>query len=77
MKKSRPTDEQIAYALRLADGGTPVVDVCRQIGISEATCYTCSKLLPSTTSLTLPAVPRTVSTRPESAATPMWHSIPR
>lgn len=39
MKKSRFTEEQITYALRLADSGTPVVDVCRQIGISEATFY--------------------------------------
>jgi len=37
MKKSRFSEEQIAYALRMADGGTPVVYVCRQIGISEAT----------------------------------------
>lgn len=28
---------------RLADGGTPVVDVCRQIGISEVTFYTWKK----------------------------------
>ena len=40
MKKSRFTEEQIAYTLRLADSGTPVVDVCRQVGISEATFYT-------------------------------------
>lgn len=39
MKKSRFTDEQIAYALRLAESGKPVVDVCRQIGVSEATYY--------------------------------------
>jgi putative transposase len=38
MKKSRFSEEQIAYALRLAESGTPVVDVCRQIGVSEATC---------------------------------------
>ena len=43
MKKSRFTEEQIAYALRLAEGGTPVGDVCRQIGISEATFYTWRK----------------------------------
>lgn len=32
MKRSRFTQEQITFALRLADSGTPVVDVCRQIG---------------------------------------------
>ena len=40
MKRSRFTEEQIAYALRLAEGGTPVVDACRQLGVSEATFYT-------------------------------------
>ena len=34
---------QIAYALRLAEGGTPVADVCRQIGISDAAFYTWKK----------------------------------
>ena len=43
MKQSRFTEEQIAYALRPAEGGAPVVDVCRQIGISEATFYTWKK----------------------------------
>ena len=39
MKKSRFSQEQIASALRQADGGTPVADVCRQLGVSEATFY--------------------------------------
>ncbi len=43
MKRSRFTEEQIAYALRLAESGTAVVDVCRQIGVSEATYYTWKK----------------------------------
>ena len=30
MKKSRFTEEQIAYALRLVESGTVVADVCRQ-----------------------------------------------
>nr|AEX00417.1 TnpA3 [Comamonas testosteroni] len=43
MKRSRFSEEQIAYALRLAESGTPVIDVCRQIGVSEATYYTWKK----------------------------------
>src|SRR5688500_68372 len=39
MKRSRFSDEQIAYALRQAESGTAVGDVCRQLGISEATFY--------------------------------------
>jgi putative transposase len=41
--KSRFTEEQIAYALRLAESGRPVTDLCRQIGISDATFYTRKK----------------------------------
>jgi putative transposase len=33
MKGKRFTEEQITYALRQAEGGTPVVDVCRQLGV--------------------------------------------
>jgi putative transposase len=36
MKKSRVTEEQIAYALRESESGTAVADVCRQ---SQATFY--------------------------------------
>ena len=39
MKKSKFSEEQIAYALRQAESGTAVADVCRQLGISEATFY--------------------------------------
>ena len=35
MKKSRFTDEQIAFALRQAEGGAPVKEVCRKLGVSE------------------------------------------
>jgi len=43
MKKSRYTEEQIAYVLRQAESGTPVADVCRGLGISEATFYVWKK----------------------------------
>lgn len=39
MKRSKFSEEQIAYALRQADSGTPVADICRQLGVSEATYY--------------------------------------
>ena len=39
MKTSRYTEEQVADTLRLAESGTPVADVCRQMGIAEATFY--------------------------------------
>ncbi len=39
MKKSRYTDEQIAFALRQAETGTPVGEVLRKMGISEQTFY--------------------------------------
>ncbi len=37
MKKSRFTEEQIAYALKLAELGTAAGEICRKMGIAEAT----------------------------------------
>ena len=39
MKRSKFTEEQIAYALRQVESGTAPADVCRQLGVSEATFY--------------------------------------
>ncbi len=39
MKRSRYTNEQIAFALRQAEGVAPVGEVCRKMGISEQTYY--------------------------------------
>jgi putative transposase len=39
MKRSKFSEEQVAYALRQAESGTAVADVCRQLGVSEATFY--------------------------------------
>ena len=44
MKKSRFTEEQIAYALKQAETGTPVAEVLRRMGISEQTFYRWKKL---------------------------------
>ena len=39
MKKSKFTEQQITFALQQADTGTSVEEVCRQMGISQATFY--------------------------------------
>ena len=39
MRKSKFTEEQIAFALKQAEVGTPVEEVCRKMGISDATFY--------------------------------------
>jgi putative transposase len=39
MRKSQYTDQQIAFALKQAEGGTPVPEVCRKMGVSEPTFY--------------------------------------
>ncbi|MDR7194467.1 putative transposase [Luteimonas terrae] len=43
MKKSKFTEEQIAFALKQAESGTSVEEVCRKLGISQATFYTWRK----------------------------------
>ena len=39
MKKSRFTNEQIAFALKQAESGVPVEEVCRKLGVSQPTFY--------------------------------------
>jgi len=36
MRKSRFTEQQITFALRQAESGTKVSEVCRKIGVAEA-----------------------------------------
>jgi putative transposase len=43
MKRSKYSEEQVAYALCQVEAGTPVGDVCRQMGVSEATFYAWKK----------------------------------
>jgi putative transposase len=39
VKRSKFTEEQIAFALKQAELGTSVEEVCRKMGISDATFY--------------------------------------
>ena len=39
MKRSRYSEEQIAFALRQAESGTPVTEVCRKMGVTEQSFY--------------------------------------
>ncbi len=39
MRKSRFTEQQISYALKQAETGTPVAEVIRKMGITEQTFY--------------------------------------
>jgi putative transposase len=45
LKRKRYTDEQIAFALRQAESGTAVAEICRKLGISEPTFYRWKKQL--------------------------------
>jgi putative transposase len=51
MKKSKFSEEQIVFALKQAEGGVIVEEICRKLGISQATFYQWKKkyggLMPS------------------------------
>ena len=39
MKASQFSDAQKAFIIKQGDEGTPVADICRKAGISQATCF--------------------------------------
>ena len=43
MKRSKFTEAQIVFALRQADNGVKIEEVCRKLGISEATFHNWKK----------------------------------
>ena len=43
MKRSRFTEEQIAFALKQQELGTAVEEICRKMGISQATFFNWKK----------------------------------
>ena len=44
MKKSKFTEVQIAYPLRQSVVGTRVEDICRQMGVSQATFFAWNRI---------------------------------
>ena len=44
MKRKRFSEEQIAFALRQAESGTTIEQICRKMGISEPTFYRWKKV---------------------------------
>ena len=44
MPKKRFSGEQIAFGLRQADAGTAVGEICRKMGVAEATFYRWKKV---------------------------------
>lgn len=44
MKRKRFSEEQIAFALREAESGTTIAEICRKMGISEPTFYRWKKV---------------------------------
>lgn len=44
MKKSKFTEAQIVFAIKQAESGVTVEEICRKMGISEATFYNWSAL---------------------------------
>lgn len=43
MERSRLPEEQIVYAIQQAESRTSIGNLCRQLGVSEATFYTWKK----------------------------------
>ena len=43
MKKTKFTEEQIAFALKQAEMGTRVAEICRKMGIAESTFFNWKK----------------------------------
>jgi putative transposase len=43
MKRSTFSEEQMVYAIRQAESGTPIGDLCRQLEVSDATFYAWKK----------------------------------
>jgi putative transposase len=44
MRKSKFSEQQIAMALRQGEAGTPVAQICRKLGVSQATFYRWKKV---------------------------------
>jgi len=48
MKSSKFTEAQKAFILKQGEQGTPIAEICRKAGISQATCFNGNKRYPKT-----------------------------
>ena len=58
MKRMRYSAEQIVYALRQAEAGSAVVEICRKLGVSEQTSSCLAKGCIQAEVLPLPTAPK-------------------
>ncbi len=82
MKKTRHTEEQIAFALKQAETGTSVAEVIRRMGISEQTFYRWKKVygglgVGEFVSITGPSSSRRRSTAGPTRTASRWTSAGR
>ncbi len=64
MKKTKFKEAQIVFALRQADTGITVAEVCRKMGVSEATYYNWRKKIRRTGRTRAAAAPATGRRKP-------------
>jgi putative transposase len=74
MKKSKFTEQQIAFALHQAESGISVAEVCRKMGVSEASFYLYGRLSRCKTGMSGCPDPWQTSFRrqPAVAGAPKW-----
>ena len=68
MKRSKFTEEQIAFALKQAESGITVAEVCRKLGVSENTFYNWKKKFSGTRRIRVAAAEAARRRKPQAQA---------